>query len=343
MVNININFSNKWLYMLIVIGIFGAIGVGVSAYGTSNPATMGHSFGEIELPDCEDEQVLKFSGTGWDCSDASDGDADSLGGISSNGFMRAITDGEYYGLKDPAGSTANWIRTTTAGIIPSIPGGASALGTPTWPFNSAHIKTITFGDGTSMTTAPTASGDVTFTSIKIGSTNPNFKLAVHTTTKNGLLSETTSWGGIGLYGVNYHADGFGVMGAGGSYDFFAVGAGTNYGASSSIRWKNNITLIEGALDKVLALEGVYYDWDEEHGGIHDMGFIAEDVGLVVPEIVGFENASNESNWYVDDDGNTKLYATGVDYGALTPVLVEAIKEQQKQIEELKLRIEILEN
>jgi archaellum component FlaC len=61
-----------------------------------------------------------------------------------------------------------------------------------------------------------------------------------------------------------------------------------------------------------------------------MGFIAEDVGVVVPEIVGFEDKNNASNWYVDDKGNKKLYASGVDYGALTPVLVQAIKELKSE-------------
>jgi len=70
--------------------------------------------------------------------------------------------------------------------------------------------------------------------------------------------------------------------------------------------------------------GVYFDRDEEHGGKHDTGFIAEEVGEVIPEIVGYE-----------PDG---VYATGVDYGAITPMLVQAIKEQQRQIEELKAQI-----
>ena len=71
--------------------------------------------------------------------------------------------------------------------------------------------------------------------------------------------------------------------------------------------------------------GVYFDWDEEHGGKHDMGFIAEEVGKVVPEIVSYEP--------------DRVYATGVDYGAITPMLVQAIKEQQRQIEELKAQVE----
>ncbi|MFA5652386.1 MAG: hypothetical protein WC933_03395, partial [Candidatus Paceibacterota bacterium] len=39
---------------------------------------------------------------------------------------------------------------------------------------------------------------------------------------------------------------------------------------------------------------------------------------------------NESNWFIDDDGIKKLYASGVDYGALTPMLVEAIQELKSE-------------
>ena len=98
-----------------------------------------------------------------------------------------------------------------------------------------------------------------------------------------------------------------------------------------MRWKNNITEINDALEKVMALRGVYYNWNKDRGGQHDIGFIAEEVGNVLPEVVGFEtDLSNKSNYYLDKDGTKKLYATGVDYGAVTPLLVEAIKDLNKK-------------
>ncbi len=138
-----------------------------------------------------------------------------------------------------------------------------------------------------------------------------------------------------LYVLGYQSTGTAIKGVGnkavhgygtnsGGYVFYADGAGTKYGQASSIRWKNNIVEIPDALDKVLNLRGVYFDWDEEHGGEHAMGMIAEEVGEYVSEIVNYE-----------EDG---IYATGMDYGALTPLLVEAIKEQQKQIDILKSEI-----
>jgi len=136
-----------------------------------------------------------------------------------------------------------------------------------------------------------------------------------------------SYMGAGVAGESYQ--GKGVFGYGGEADFYA--AHGTYASASSIRWKSNIQPIDNALEKVLNMRGVYYDWDQEHGGKkHDLGFIAEEVGKQFPEVI---------TW----DKNSPGYAEGMDYGHMTPVLVEAIKDQQKQIEELKNEINNLKN
>lgn len=90
---------------------------------------------------------------------------------------------------------------------------------------------------------------------------------------------------------------------------------------SSGRWKQNVQTIENALDKVMHLRGVSFDWKPEHGGAHDVGFVAEEVGKVLPELVTWEK-----------DGT---WAQGLAYDHITAVTVEAIKEQQKQIQSLE--------
>ncbi len=125
----------------------------------------------------------------------------------------------------------------------------------------------------------------------------------------------------GVFEATQSSDGIGVYAAGKAYDFYAAGAGTNYGASSSKRWKKNIIEIDNPLEKLAKLRGVYFDWDEEHGGGHDVGCIAEEVGKVLPEIVVYE-----------ENG---IDADGMDYSKLTPLLVEAIKALQKRVEELE--------
>ena len=60
-----------------------------------------------------------------------------LGAVSANG---------YYGMTRPDGNTSDWIRTTTAGIIPYQSGGAGAghcgIGTSSWYFSNAYIDTV---------------------------------------------------------------------------------------------------------------------------------------------------------------------------------------------------------
>ncbi|RMD83290.1 MAG: hypothetical protein D6815_06990 [Candidatus Dadabacteria bacterium] len=133
----------------------------------------------------------------------------------------------------------------------------------------------------------------------------------------GMRGESNSTEGRGVYGLATASSGvtYGVQGQSDSragFDFFASGAGTDYGSASSIRWKKNVRPLDAPLDKVARLRGVYFDWDEAHGGHHDVGMIAEEVGEVVPEIVRYE-----------DNG---VDAIGMDYSKLTPLLVEAVKE-----------------
>jgi hypothetical protein len=112
---------------------------------------------------------------------------------------------------------------------------------------------------------------------------------------------------------------------------------------SSIRFKDHVTPLAGALDGLLKLDGVRFDWKPEYaatrpGREHDLGFVAEDVEKVFPELV-----------FRDADGNV----TGMDYSRLTAVAVAAIKEQQarfnadktakqREIDDLKARLERLE-
>jgi len=59
-----INFSKRWLYTLIAIGILAIIGVGVYAV-----AGVSHNLDELNLPSCSDGQVLGMSGGVWSCAD----------------------------------------------------------------------------------------------------------------------------------------------------------------------------------------------------------------------------------------------------------------------------------
>ena len=98
-----------------------------------------------------------------------------------------------------------------------------------------------------------------------------------------------------------------------------------YGSPSDERYKENIKPIESALDKVTKLQGVTFDWKKSDNLLdikEDIGFIAQDVQKVVPELVR-EN----------EDGKLSLR-----YQGITPILLEAIKELKAEIEELKKQI-----
>ena len=96
--------------------------------------------------------------------------------------------------------------------------------------------------------------------------------------------------------------------------------------SSDRNLKTNITQIKNSLSKILQLNGVEFDFIDSANsgylGVHQIGLIAQDVKEIIPEVVG-ENV----------DGNL-----GVSYQHLVALLVEAVKEQQEQINELKRKI-----
>jgi hypothetical protein len=107
---------------------------------------------------------------------------------------------------------------------------------------------------------------------------------------------------------------------------------------SDKRQKENIKNITNALEKVNKLQGVNYDYKREvfisdsikysskeidrleKSRKGQIGFLAQDVYEILPEVVVY-------------DDSTDIY--GIEYDKVVPLLVEAIKEQQQQIETLK--------
>jgi len=88
--------------------------------------------------------------------------------------------------------------------------------------------------------------------------------------------------------------------------------------NSSLRYKENIEPIKYGLDKVLQMRGVTYN--KKDNGVKEIGVIAEEIYEVLPEVV-LKNEEGEID--------------SVSYGRITAVLIEAIKDLKKEIEELK--------
>ena len=103
----------------------------------------------------------------------------------------------------------------------------------------------------------------------------------------------------------------------------------NVTAYSDVRLKENIQPLENSLDKVMRLRGVSYT--RKDTGSHEIGVIAQEVKEVIPEFVHISDG-------VAKDENALTDVQSVDYGRMVSVLIEAIKEQQAQINELKEKI-----
>ncbi len=95
-------------------------------------------------------------------------------------------------------------------------------------------------------------------------------------------------------------------------------------ACSDARYKTDVRPISNSLEKIMQLQGVTYNWKtKEFPAMQfpdrlQIGFIAQDLEKLFPEMV-----------FTDDAGYKSI-----DYSRLTPVLVETIKEQQKQIDSI---------
>ena len=91
--------------------------------------------------------------------------------------------------------------------------------------------------------------------------------------------------------------------------------------------KKNIKPLENGLKRLCELKPVKFDWKENDSSSE--GFIAHEVQEIFPDAISGEKDAE--------------LMQGMDYGRITPLLVKAIQEQQDIINELKTRIETLEN
>ena len=131
------------------------------------------------------------------------------------------------------------------------------------------------------------------------------------------------------------ADDIGVS-VGGSEEFRFANNG-HFHASNDItgfsstpsdkKLKTNIKDINYGLSDIVKLQGRQFDWKRDDRG-HDIGVIAQEVQEVVPELVKEVDGLNGEDSFLT-----------VSYEKLVPVLIESIKEQQKQIDELKKTID----
>src|SRR5210317_394246 len=188
-----------------------------------------------------------------------------------------------------------------------------------------------------------AVGDVNALTPGGTATNPAIVFAnTAQTSNNGIYSANSSTINIttaGTQRATFNGNGLKINNGALGVD---VNASTTYGridasndilaySSSDRRWKENIKPIDNALNKILKIGGYEFDWKElseeerktQHGNEgHDIGVIAQEVEEVLPEVV-----TTRENGF-----------KGVKYDKMVALLIEGMKEQQSQIEELKSEI-----
>jgi hypothetical protein len=161
---------------------------------------------------------------------------------------------------------------------------------------------------------------------------------------SGVYGSASGPNNYGVFAYNSNSAGYGVYGqnGGGGYAVYANGnlgvSGipkanqSTFSALSDIRLKKNVKPMAKALEQLLQLRGVTFEWKDphQHGNENgtQRGFIAQDVEKVLPDWVS-----------VDPDGLKRISIPG---RGLEALLVESIRELKVQNDSLRDRVQALE-
>ena len=239
--------------------------------------------------------------------------------VSDSGTATADATGDALSILGGTGVTtgvsADAVTITNSGVTSAVAGTGISVSGATGAVTITSA--ITAGDGLTLNTADIDidAAQTTITSII------NNGLSIGGYSSDQLIDFSTD--DMIKVSVNNVDDEF-RFAAGGTFHANSDVVAYSSTVASDMNLKENITDMKYGLDTVMQLRGVEYDWKREDMG-HDVGVLAQEVEAVIPEIVKEHEGLQ---------GRPKFKA--VDYNKLVPVLIEAIKEQQKQIDELKL-------
>ncbi len=319
---------------------------------TDNKALITKEYADANLISSGLEQIKEYSQVGWRLigRNAADFGNIGVGAIDfsrSNSISTTLGATGYYSFAIGSNTTASGDNSMSMGFGTkaqayaclamgeyNIGGGNAAVWSATDPL-------FEIGNGTSstpsnaLTVLKNGNTDVSGVFRATGNVWPSkgagVEIAYDATLGRGYVQaydrSTANWKDLFLGGLNVAPI---------NDNYTSLGTSTNrwlkvYAVNGSIqtsdrRLKKDINDIPYGLNSILKLRPVTFKWKEGNQNVN-LGLIAQDVQKVIPEVV--------------DVGDDKDKTLGLNYTELIPVLVSAIKEQQKEIEELKKKVEQL--
>lgn len=265
--------------------------------------------------------VLSFDDTDLKISD----DAKLKFGNNSDAHIEYNENGDDFLVI--SGSSSGLVLSGTVVQIRGVLEGASPLkiagGIEIVPSSGGEATSMKFGDN-----------------IKLFFGDSNDSYIVYDDSSNNYLELSGSGNGIVMSGSALYVDqkiGVGIPVGGVTHGITLPDNADNTGkikanaymTYSSQRFKKDVEVIDNPIKTIQNLRGVTFTWKKNDQ--KDYGFIAEEVGKELPIIVEWDNKSSENS----------PQAMSMDYTRIIPILLEGIKSQQNQIDNLKDEIKCL--
>ena len=284
----------------------------------------------------QDEDIIFKGNDGGSTIDALTLDMSEAGAATFNGGVRIpgfIThvgdDNTFFGF--PAGDQ---FRLETAGLERmSVNGGGTTFNEDgedlDFRVESNGQSSMLFVDGGNNKVGVGTSSPNTDLEVRVGVTsairvsggsNTNYKTEIGYDNSTGPYIKA---GSSGIQSLQFYVDNTSLaltLAANDVATFTSDVNATNFNSTSDANLKTNVETLTGSLDAVKSLRGVSFDWLENGGS--EIGVIAQEVEDVLPDVVN-----------TNEDG-----IKSVKYGNMVAVLIEAMKEQQAQIDELKTQL-----